>query len=281
MSEEPRAASSTTAPGPKGREQRSAKNYLIDRRFQLKYTGLLVGIALLLSGALGLILWSTSKQVIEQSRQAVQQGKMTVQKGHETVKRGQEVLELSRNLSVAVRMDVERQGNPDLVKTFEEDTADEDKKRKDEQDRLEREANALKSWATELEKQAADVERQQRSIAIGLLVLLSLLVVGVGVAGIVFTHKVAGPIHKMKRLLRQVGEGKLIVRERLRRGDELHEFFATFEKMVDDIRHRKEAEIATIDGALEKLEAGAADARGEGVTMLKTLRNEMREHVEE
>lgn len=280
MSEQHSAPSASSGSPPRGRDQRSAKNYLIDRRFQLKYTGLLVGIALLLSGALGLILWSTSSQIIEQSRKAVQQGQVTVQKGQETVKRGQQVLEISRNLTTAVRMDVERQGNADLVKAFEEDTADDERKRKEEQDRLERDAAALKEWAAQLEQQANDVERRQRDIGIGLLVVLSLLVLGVGLAGIVFTHKVAGPIYKMKRLLPQVGEGKLIVRERLRRGDELHEFFAAFEKMVDDLRHRKESEIAAIDKALAKLEAGEGDARSEGVSMLKSLRSEMREHVE-
>ncbi|HLM73440.1 MAG TPA: HAMP domain-containing protein [Polyangiaceae bacterium] len=280
MSEDHRAHPTSSGSPPRGRDQRSAKNYLIDRRFQLKYTGLLVGIALLLSGALGIILWSTSSQIIAQSRKAVQQGQVTVQKGQETVKRGQQVLDLSRNLTSAVRMDVERQGNPDLVKAFEEDTADEERKRKEEQDRLELDEVALKEWAAQLEQQAQDVEKRQRDIAVGLLVVLSLLVLGVGLAGIVFTHKVAGPIYKMKRLLPQVGEGKLIVRERLRRGDELHDFFAAFEKMVDDLRHRKESEIATIDKALAKLEAGADDARGDGVSMLKTLRSEMRENVE-
>lgn len=280
MTEERSAPPLTSGQQPRGRDQRSAKNYLIDRRFQLKYTGLLVGIAILLSVALGLILWSTSNQVIEQSRGAVKQGQVTVQKGQETVKRGQQVLELSRNLTTAVRMDVERQGNPDLVKAFEEDTADDERKRREEQDLLQRDAVALKEWAAQLEQQAKDVERQQRTIGIGLLVVLSLLVLLVGLAGIVFTHKVAGPIYKMKRLLPQVGEGKLIVRERLRRGDELHDFFAAFEKMVDDLRRRKEGEINTIEKALEKLEAGADDARSEGVSMLKTLRSEMRETVE-
>jgi nitrogen fixation/metabolism regulation signal transduction histidine kinase len=280
MSEERNASPMTPGSPPRGRDQRSAKNYLIDRRFQLKYTGLLVGIAILLSGALGVILWSTSSQVIQQSRTAVQQGQVTVQKGQETVKRGQQILELSRNLTSAVRMDVERQGNPDLVKAFEEDTADDERKRKDEQDRLERDAAALKDWAAKLEQQAKEVEQRQRDIGLGLLIVLSLLVLGVGLAGIVFTHKVAGPIYKMKRLLPQVGEGKLIVRERLRRGDELHDFFAAFEKMVDDLRRRKESEISVIDKALEKLEAGADDARGEGVSMLKSLRSEMRENVD-
>jgi geranylgeranyl reductase len=56
------------------------------------------------------------------------------------------------------------------------------------------------------------------------------------VAGIVFTHKVAGPIFKMKRLLRQVGAGKLVLRERLRKGDELQHFFEVFEEMVAELR---------------------------------------------
>ncbi|MFW5740656.1 MAG: hypothetical protein ACOC1F_09860, partial [Myxococcota bacterium] len=53
------------------RYKRSARNYLLDPRFQLKYTGLLVLIAILLSGVLGAQLWITSQAVIEQSQQAV------------------------------------------------------------------------------------------------------------------------------------------------------------------------------------------------------------------
>ncbi len=280
MSDEQQSAPPSLPGRPGSRDQRSVRNYLIDRRFQLKYTALLVGIAALLSGALGLVLWNTSGQVIEQSRSAVAQGKLTVQKGQETVKRGQQVIELSQNLSTAVRMDVERQGNPDLVKAFEEDTADEERKRKEEQKRLEEEAIQLKSWAAELEKQAIAVEEKQRSIGLGLLVVLSLLVLGVGLAGIVFTHKVAGPIHKMKRLLRQIGEGKLIMHERLRRGDELHDFFAAFESMVNGLRKRKEGEVNALGEALEKLESTSPDTQAQGVELLKKLRTEMKSHVE-
>jgi nitrogen fixation/metabolism regulation signal transduction histidine kinase len=224
-----------------GRSQRSAKNYLIDRRFQLKYTGLLVGIALTLSVALGLILWSTSKQVIRQSQQAVEQGQLTVRQGQETVKRGQQVVESSRNLSRVVAMTIAATEDADLAKTFDEDAASDERKLKEEQQRLEKDAESLKKWALDLEQRAKDVEAQQRSIATGLVIVLSLLVLCVGLAGIVFTHKVAGPIYKMKRLLREVGQGKLIVREKLRRGDELHDFFETFEKMVNDLRPARSA----------------------------------------
>ena len=46
---------------------------------------------------------------------------------------------------------------------------------------------------------------------------LALMVVLIGLLGIYFTHKVAGPVFKMKRLLKQVGDGHLHVDARLRR----------------------------------------------------------------
>src|SRR5262245_19540470 len=66
---------------PAALHHRSMKNYLLDRHFQLKYTGFLVGIALLLSAALGGLLWSANLKVIEQSQRAVEQGRATVKKG--------------------------------------------------------------------------------------------------------------------------------------------------------------------------------------------------------
>ena len=43
-----------------GRHQRSIKNYLLDAKFQLKYTGYIVGVTLFVSGILGAVLWNTS-----------------------------------------------------------------------------------------------------------------------------------------------------------------------------------------------------------------------------
>lgn len=278
MSEGPQQAAQQPNATPRGRSQRSAKNYLLDRHFQLKYTGLLVGIALLLSAALGAILWVTSNKVIEQSHESVKQGQATVRQGQETVKRGQQVIESSRNLSRTVAMNIDTAKNPELAKIFEEDAAEDDRRLKEEQTRLERDALDLQKWSAELEQRAKHIEDQQRAIRTGLIIILSLLVICVGLAGIVFTHKVAGPIFKMKRLLRQVGEGKLVVHERLRRGDELHDFFEAFEKTVEDLRQRKAREIASIDAVLKRLDAGPAAP--EGVEMLRKLRAEMQEHIE-
>jgi nitrogen fixation/metabolism regulation signal transduction histidine kinase len=260
--------------------QRSAKNYLLDRHFQLKYAGILAGMAAALSIALGAMLWRTSSEILHQSEQAVAQGKLTVAQGQETVRRHQQAVEQSRIASDIVKMNIaqEYKDSPELAKIFEEDTKGKEDKLKQEQDRLQREAASLEQQARQLEQQATDMAKQQRTLLGVLVIVLSLLVVLIGLAGIVVTHKVAGPIFKMKRLLRQVGEGQLIVRERLRKGDELHHFFETFEKMVDDLRSRQEAEIMKLDQLVEKLEA--ASAPEDSIALLKELRREMRQQIE-
>lgn len=248
--------------------QRSAKNYLLDRRFQLKYAGLLAGIAALFSIALGGTLWKTNSEI-------VRLGQLTVSQGQETVRRHQQAVEQSRIASDIVKMNIakEYKDYPELAKIFEEDATGKEDKLKAEQDQLQRDAQSLA-------QRAKEIEQQQLNLLRVLVVVLSLLVVVIGLAGIVFTHKVAGPIFKMKRLLRQVGEGKLIVRERLRKGDELQHFFDTFEKMVDDLRARQEAEITKLDTILEKLERGDPRAPEDGVALLKELRRDMRQQID-
>jgi nitrogen fixation/metabolism regulation signal transduction histidine kinase len=240
--------------------QRRAKNYLLDRNFQLKYAGILAGATLAVSVALGLLLFRTSTDVIAQ--------------GQKTVERGQLVIQQSRKVSQVVAMNIakEYKDDPELAKTFGEEVAKDELKLKEEQARLEHDASYLAT--------------QQKELLGGLVAILALLVAAMGVFGIVFTHKVAGPVFKMKRLLREVGAGKLVVREKLRKGDELQHFFETFEKMVEQLRDRQGAEIARVDRILAKLSDAPVSARGmkefdeDGIEMLRQLRREMQDQLD-
>jgi nitrogen fixation/metabolism regulation signal transduction histidine kinase len=271
-----------------GRHNRSAKNYLLDRRFQLKYTGLLVGIALLLSISLGAVIWRSSSTIVEQNGRAVELGFALVDQGNATVDRGKQVLEQSRKVSQVVAMNIAKEyaDDPELAKTFREATQRDESALAEEQARLERDAASISKRAEELRLQAQQLEVQQQTLRAVIVVALALLVIALGVAGIMFTHKVAGPIHKMKRLLREVGRGKLVMRERLRKGDELIHFFEAFEQMVMDLRGRQESEIARVDEILDKLEGAPRSERGlrefdeDGVALLKQLRAEMREQID-
>lgn len=240
--------------------QRSARNYLIDCNFQLKYAGFLAGTALVFSALLGVMVWRTSTEVIAQ--------------GQKTVERGQLVLVESRVASQLVTMNIANcyKDDPEVAKTYGEQTAETEQKLKAEQDLLERDA--------------AFLARQQRQLLGGMVAILAVLVIAVGMVGIVFTHKVAGPIFKMKRLLREVGAGKLVVRERLRKGDELQHFFEVFETMVGELRRRQEGEIAKVDRILEKLGEAPLSSRGlkelddDGIEALRQLRREMQDQLE-
>jgi hypothetical protein len=241
----PEAASMSSPPT--GRHQRRLKNYLLDAHFQLKYSGYLVGIAVLFSACLGTLLWRTSQAVIAQSTQ-------TVQQGEQVVGRGREVVEESRKVSEVVKMNIVKDpiysDNPALLEAFKGDADKQD-------ERLKSQQAALEKQAADLKARSGAIRAQQRTMLITLTTALTLLVVLIGFAGILVTHKVAGPIFKMKRQIREVGEGHLRIPNKLRRGDELVDFFEAFETMVINLRSRQQGEIDKLEKAIAALEPKA------------------------
>ncbi|MET0591544.1 MAG: HAMP domain-containing protein, partial [Polyangiaceae bacterium] len=145
------SASPSADPNATGRHQRRLRNYLLDSHFQLKYTSYLVGTAILLSLALGTLLWSVSRDVIAESRQ-------TVKQGQETVQRGQEVVRESQKVSAVVHMNIVKDpvygSNPELAAVFTESAREQDERLKDQQQKLEADAMTL-------QKRSADLGRQQ------------------------------------------------------------------------------------------------------------------------
>jgi nitrogen fixation/metabolism regulation signal transduction histidine kinase len=223
---------------------RSVKNYLLDFHFQVKYTAYIAAVAVVLSTALGALLWSVSGEVIAQSQR-------TVRQGQDTVRRGQELVRESQKVSAVVRMNIVRDpvygSNPELAAIFNQSANEQDAQLQAEQRTLEMNAKAL-------EQRAVQLAAQKDKMFLGLVAVLSLLVIGVSLAGIVVTHRVAGPIFKMKRLLAHVGEGHLRMREKLRKGDELQHFFVAFERMVESLRQRQQQEIDKLSEAIGVLE---------------------------
>lgn len=274
------------------RYKRSAKNYLIDRHFQLKYTGYLVGVTLVVSAGLGFLLFRTSTRVTELSRTVVEESLATVGQGQETVKRGELVLKKNEDIDKVVKMSIAcaYKDTPELLPTIEAKMKEDAAGLTAEQKRLQDDAARLAQRSKDLETQAAQIKLGQQNLMFGIVGALLALVLAVGFAGIVITHRVAGPIFKMKRLLRQVGEGKLVLREKLRKGDELQHFFETYEAMVRDLRKHQEAEISVVDQILEKLDKAPVSGRvagstakefdREGIEMLVQLRKDMQAQLE-
>jgi methyl-accepting chemotaxis protein len=223
-----------TATAQPQRYKRSIKNYLIDSRFQLKYTGMIIFVALAIAGFLGIFLWKTSSAMVRESQKVMQESK----KVSDVVKMG---------------MAKEYADSPELLKSFNEESEASDKS---------------------IAAQQASLVREQQNMIYSLVGGLGLMVVLIGLLGIYFTHKVVGPIHMMKNLLRQVGNGKLNFNRRPRKGDELQDFYEEFVSMVNKLKERQRNEVEQLEIALAVAkEAGAPETSLQKIT---GVRDEMK-----
>lgn len=222
------SASATGSAEKSGRHQRSIRNYLLDAPFQLKYTGYLVGVALLISIVLGVLLWRSSNKVVDESSK------------------------VSDVVKMSIKNDPIYGDNPELMKSFNDSSSDSDNR----------------------------VAQQQKAMLGSVVGGLTLLVVLIGLLGIFITHKVAGPVYKMKRLLREVGEGKLnFPRGGLRKGDELQHFFDAFLKMADQLKARQKNEVDILEAGIAS--AKSAGATDESLAKIVAVRDEMKRALEQ
>jgi acyl-coenzyme A synthetase/AMP-(fatty) acid ligase len=173
-------AATTEGRGGRHPYRRQLKNYLLNLRYQLRYTLSIVLLSLGLTGGLGWI-------VISKAREA------------------------SRVVAVRAM-----------------DPTDE--------------------LAQELAAQFARNDRVLIFALIGFAVLLCLVL---AIYGIVFTHKVAGPLYKVSMYLDRIRDGKLGQVYNLRKGDELVEFFEHFKQAHDALRAQTEEDIALLERAIQ------------------------------
>lgn len=226
-----------------GRRHRRLRHYLLDPRFQLKYTGLLVGAVFGVMAALGAVIWQLGTAATEGARFAAAQAEVALKESNKS--------------SRIVHMNaLATADSPELVKALEAQLAETDKQ-------------SEKNLAdVQARRQAIEGDRQSlhNVLAFGALSLLILLTA----IGIFITHRIVGPVFKMKRLLRQVGSGRLAVRDRLRRGDELGDLFETFVQMTLSLRAQQADRLATLDSIIGGLEASGQAP--EALARLRELR---------
>jgi hypothetical protein len=255
-----------TSGAPSHRGQRRLRNFLLDRHFQLKYSAYLVGVAVFLSVSLGLILWHTSRELITQTR-------ASVALGEEIVERGRKLLAESEKVNSVVKMNIVQAyaDDPGLLDVFQNAAGDRDVALAQGQTQLEATSVALR-------EQSQRIERGYVRLAVLVVLALVLLVFGIGLAGVVVTHKVAGPVYKMKLLLGDLGRGQFRVVARLRKGDELQHFFDAFNDMAAQLGRRQEEEIQQIDGVIEMLRGDGNDSMrvSDARERLLSLRESMR-----
>ncbi len=216
-----------------GSYKRKLRNYLLDSRFQLKYAGYLVLVVIAISTVMGSVLYSTTRAMVAESGKVVEESR--------------KVAEESKKVSEVSRMNIRdlAADSPELVSEFNKESEAHDRTIADQERAVSDQQTALL--------------RKQTMMIWSLVGGLALLVVLTGMSGIYFTHKVAGPVFKMKRLLREVGEGNLHVEARLRKGDELQDFFDAFTQMLAGLRRFEKKQLDELQVAMTALSRGEKD----------------------
>lgn len=225
---------------------RRKKSYLLDPRFQLKWTAYLVVVVVLVMAALGVVIARVAGRASDTAHLAVLQA--------------EKAFEESRTNSILARRSVQTSSDdPVLAKVMEDSLAELD-------------AQSAKNLA-DVRRRQDDIARDRKNLQLllaGTGIALVLLLLGMGV---VITHRIVGPVHKMKRLLRRVSTGRLAIEERLRRGDELEDLFDTFLQMTYSLRAIQAARLKTLDATLRRAEATGAD--DEVLAGMRALRAQM------
>ncbi len=212
------------------------RRYLVDPRFQLKYTGLLVGVVLAVIAALGVAVLRTSAAASSQAANASLQAERALKEAATSAR-------LLKS-SAAEYTDI----GPELQKSLEADLAAIDR---------EHQKNLADVIA-----QRNEVDRNQRRMVVVLIVGSAALLGILAFLGIYITHHIVGPVYRMKRLLRQVGTGRFSVADRLRmrKGDELEDLFDTFVQMTHSLEELQAGRRATLEATMDKAERAAVPA---------------------
>lgn len=222
---------STQAAAPAQPYQRKLKNFLLDARFQLKFAVYFIVPTLVISGVLGFFIFSTTGNLFRQMSQAVE----ARSKSAETSK---ELGTCTLNNELTKGMD-----DPALMTKLEVRSKEIDA--------------AYEAEKQAIVQQQKDLVAQQQT-TIGVMVgLLLLFVLVIGFVAIVITHRIVGPLFRIKRMGREVASGVVRPPEYgLRPGDELKDVFDVFAMMVKALRDRTEADLKAVEAAV----AGDKDA---------------------
>jgi nitrogen fixation/metabolism regulation signal transduction histidine kinase len=215
-------------------ESKRRSHYLVDRPFQLKYTAALIGLALIVAAPFSVLLFRELREAVDVGNEAGDAAKTAVA----------QVSLLNRRLEMET-----------LLK-YKDDPATQEATRA---------ANAKAQKETdELAKKIAAQQAAlaTKSVRVGSVIGASMLglLLALGALGIFFTHRVVGPIYRMRQLFREVADGKFSPYRPLRKGDELQDFFAEFSDMVEKLKARQRDEVKALTEALEKAsKAGVSD----------------------
>jgi hypothetical protein len=122
------------------------------------------------------------------------------------------------------------------------------------------------------EELQAQFSNSDRVVLWGIIEFGVVLVFSIGTVGILITHKVAGPLHKIASLFARVRENRMgPAPTSLRKGDELQEFYLAYRDMHQALRARIEEDVRVLTNAVSVLEAAPDIARDRASPLQQTI----------
>ncbi len=226
------------------------RNYLLDPRFQLRYAGLLVGVAMVVFGVLGVVIVQSGRVAADVSNAAVDLAGVAADQAERAQQESQANASLLRLQRLA-----DSGGDPAVSRAMEAELAS-----------VEAQGRAFLRVVQQQREQARlkrlEIERVRRRVvwivlAAGLALALSLFAVG-----IVLSHRIVGPSYRLKQLFWKVSRGDLTFSEKLRGGDELVDLFDAFTSMVASLRAQHAGDLTRLEAALQALVKNHPDDPG-------------------
>ena len=257
--------------------QRSWKNLLIDRRYQLRFTLFMVGLSTILVSGLGY--W-----VLREGRKATTVGINEVlgrpcppapaiaPPGNAVTVEEITTMKPAASAGAAAPAPGESEGQaPDRPRAvLDESTMALD----DMNNSLRPSAGFVESVAQHYQCRHEQVARISSLRAgydrIALLLVSAgvLLILGLTLYGIKMTHRVAGPLHKVSLYFDKMRQGRYDEVYDLRRGDQLMEFYEHFKAAHDGVKMMQEQDIEHLRGMIEVAEAEDLASRSPEIAAL-------------
>ena len=192
---------------PGGAKDRKIKNFLLDARFQLKFAAYFVALTLIITALLGAFLVRTTDSLFSQISASVEARKRAADTSHEL---GNCTLnnELTKNMD-----------DPDFAAKLADKSKAIDA--------------AFEAERAAAQKQSEEVQQQQQWTLYALMGVLVAFIALIALTAIVITHRIVGPLFRIKRMAREVTAGAVRPPTYgLRPSDELQDVFAVFSEMV-------------------------------------------------
>lgn len=132
------------------------------------------------------------------------------------------------------------------------------------------------SFIRDLERYSEEADRR---VAIRIVSGVILLAIALGITGILVTHRLVGPVYRLKICAKQVRDGHYsLAFGTLRKGDELQDLFEAFREMVASIRTAQQRDVSELDVAIDQ--ARQAGMPTEAISRLVATRDRMRASLE-